>query len=341
MKRLLFVINSLVALGTLFLFVAAYIPPSKLGYFSGITLFTPVALAANFIFVLFWGIRLNKKALLSIIILLINFAGILKFVNFNFLSGSSNENGESIKLMSYNAHGFSTPKIRKDFHTKVLNLIDKEKPDIVVLQETMMNEKLKKCIQKYKYHNKININNGGYSDVILTDYEIINSGHVNLHYESAKNYAPFADIVIEKDTVRIYNIHLASFKFSQDPEVLKNTSRKGMIKRLNTISVHQENQVETLKKHFLKSPYPIIIMGDFNNNAFSYIHRKLLKYGKLKDSYVEAGKGFGSSFDFSYFPTRIDFILVPEATDVLTHKVVRTKKWSDHYPIFSEIKFKE
>ena len=339
MKRLLFVVNSFLALCTLFLYTAAYIPPDKLGYFSGITLLTPLAIAFNFFYVLFWGIRLNKKVFLSIIILLINFTGILKFVNVNFSSVSDQNNARIIKLMSYNTHGFRAPKTGENFHEKVLDLINIENPDIVVLQETYKNEKLEGIIKRYKNHNKLNVDNGGYSDIILTNHNIINSGLVELHYDNAKNYAPFADIAIKKDTVRIYNLHLASFQFSQDPEVLKNTSRKEMVKRLNKVYVHQKNQVETLKNHFSKSPYPVSIMGDFNNNAYSYIYRKFIKYGNLKDSFVEAGSGFGSSFDFSYFPTRIDFILVPEKVEVLSHKVVRTKNWSDHYPIFSEIQF--
>jgi hypothetical protein len=31
--------------------------------------------------------------------------------------------------------------------------------------------------------------------------------------------------------------------------------------------------------------------------------------GTLKDSFEEAGKGFGATYKFKYYPTRIDYIL--------------------------------
>jgi hypothetical protein len=42
-----------------------------------------------------------------------------------------------------------------------------------------------------------------------------------------------------------------------------------------------------------------------NNSVFLCIQ----KYkGTLKDSFEEAGKGFGATYKFKYYPTRIDYI---------------------------------
>ena len=57
---------------------------------------------------------------------------------------------------------------------------------------------------------------------------------------------------------------------------------------------------------------------------------------EVKDTFEEAGNGFGRTFDFRYFPIRIDFILVDQAFEVNNFKVLE-EKLSDHYPIIAKI----
>jgi endonuclease/exonuclease/phosphatase family metal-dependent hydrolase len=78
----------------------------------------------------------------------------------------------------------------------------------------------------------------------------------------------------------------------------------------------------------------MIVCGDFNNTAFSYVY-KIIKYG-LTDTFREAGNGFGRSYEFKYFPVRIDFILADEAFNVNGFKTY-SEHYSDHYPIMATI----
>ena len=74
-------------------------------------------------------------------------------------------------------------------------------------------------------------------------------------------------------------------------------------------------------------------MGDFNNTAFSWIYKKLSE--DKKDAFIEAGRGFGKSFDY-IFPFRIDFILTD--TEIKTQKFDTYRvNYSDHYPIMTRI----
>jgi endonuclease/exonuclease/phosphatase family metal-dependent hydrolase len=52
----------------------------------------------------------------------------------------------------------------------------------------------------------------------------------------------------------------------------------------------------------------MIICGDMNNSAYSYVSQY---QRKLKDSFEEAGKGFGETYKFHY-PARIDYIFADE-----------------------------
>ncbi len=95
--------------------------------------------------------------------------------------------------------------------------------------------------------------------------------------------------------------------------------------------VRQQTQMEIVLKLIRRTPYKIILMGDFNNTAYSYIYRELKSEG-LYDAYKEAGNGFGRTFDFRFFPLRIDFILANEGLEVLEFTTYEVQ-YSDHFPI--------
>ena len=80
-----------------------------------------------------------------------------------------------------------------------------------------------------------------------------------------------------------------------------------------------------------------IVSGDFNNTAFSWVYDQFLK-GK-QDAFVQAGKGFGSTFDYAY-PLRIDFIMPDKHFKVLYFETFPVK-YSDHFPILAIVKMEK
>ena len=90
--------------------------------------------------------------------------------------------------------------------------------------------------------------------------------------------------------------------------------------------------------HKKTSPYKTVICGDFNNTAYSYVYKEISE--GMKDTFKEAGNGFGRTFAFKYFPIRIDFILVEEAFEVNGFKTY-DNKLSDHFPIVAKISLEE
>ena len=79
----------------------------------------------------------------------------------------------------------------------------------------------------------------------------------------------------------------------------------------------------------------MIICGDFNNTAYSYVYKKIR--GNLQDAFVESGNGFGRTFKFKFFPVRIDFILADDNFDVNDFKTFDVEL-SDHYPVMAKVK---
>jgi endonuclease/exonuclease/phosphatase family metal-dependent hydrolase len=81
--------------------------------------------------------------------------------------------------------------------------------------------------------------------------------------------------------------------------------------------------------------YPIIICGDMNNSAFSYVYRGIK--GQLNDSFEEAGTGFGQTYKFKYYPARIDYIFTDRRIQVKNFKTFPDFQLSDHYPVLTRL----
>ena len=136
------------------------------------------------------------------------------------------------------------------------------------------------------------------------------------------------------DTIRIYNVHLQSSGVNTEIENLNKESSERLLKRVAKTFKRQQSQTELFLSHKEKSPYKMIICGDFNNTPYSYVYRKIK--GDLVDAFQEAGNGFGRTFDFKYFPVRIDFILVDKSFKINGFKTYK-EKLSDHYPILTKV----
>ena len=78
------------------------------------------------------------------------------------------------------------------------------------------------------------------------------------------------------------------------------------------------------------SKYPVILAGDFNNTAFSYVYRKLQQ--NMKDAFVEKGSGLGTTFMFNFYPMRIDYIFGSKQLEVLKFTSLE-QTFSDHFPV--------
>lgn len=72
-----------------------------------------------------------------------------------------------------------------------------------------------------------------------------------------------------------------------------------------------------------------------NNSPFSYVYRSIK--GTLKDSFEEAGTGFGATYKFKYYPARIDYIFADEKMTVKKFESFPKFINSDHYPIMAKL----
>ena len=329
--KILYLINAVFVAALLLSYILPFLPPKTFSVLSVLSLGVPLLILINVLFFLYWLIKIRKHFMISLFVLVL---GHLSFGSlYRFSSSKHVENANNFKVMNYNVRLFNLydwiPE--KGVETKIIDFIKKESPDILSFQEYHPHKNIDLSFFKYKYE-KLSGKKTKYGQAIFSQFPIINSGSVE--FPKTGNNAIFADVVKGSDTVRVYNIHLESLHINTDVENLKNEDSERLFKRVGTTFKMQQFQTELFLMHKKKCHYKMIICGDFNNTAFSYVYRKIK--GDLNDTFKEAGNGFGRSYDFKFFPVRIDFILADDAFAVNGFKAFDAH-YSDHYPIMSSL----
>ena len=332
-EKFLFLVNSLVAFSFLISIGLPHVKPTLFSYSSIFNLFTPIIISLNILFMFFWIAKLKKQFLLSLIVLILGNDSLKSFVNFSNNSKFIADNEFSI--ISYNVRLFNLYNwIERDNITiKIKEFLKNKNADVICLQE-YQNTNFNLDNYEYKYE-KLRGDNLKYGQAIFSKYPIVNKGSID--FNSPSNNAIFSDIKISNDTIRIYNIHLESFSFEKEIELSElNKNNEKIMNDLSKTFIIQQKQVELIKKSIKKSPYKVILSGDFNNTAFSYIYKELSR--DLNDSFKEKGNGFGITFNYNFIPLRIDFILSDKVFKINYFKTYSINL-SDHEPIFSQFTY--
>jgi endonuclease/exonuclease/phosphatase family metal-dependent hydrolase len=324
LKWLTFIAVGLLVLSKLLTFFS----PESLGKAGLYSLATPVVLLVNIALLLYWLIRLSSIFWLVLAVLLLNMGFIIRFYKFN---GKKIIRANDLKVMSYNVRMFNRYSwLPEDsIKDKIQSFIFAKSPDVICVQEYTRTNRYNE-IYPYKFE-VFEDNYGGFGHAVFSKYPIVHKG--SFDFKESANNVLWVDIVVGRDTMRIYNVHLESIGINPNKENFGQKNTGQLADRLTRAFYKQQKQVEELLKHKSDSRYPVVIAGDFNNTAFSWAYRELSK--GMNDAFVEAGKGFGRTFRF-VFPLRIDFILTGKSLRVQHFKTYKVR-YSDHYPIMCRI----
>ena len=327
-NKLLFFINSVFAVLLLLSFILPYISPKAFSVFAVISLFAQILFIGNLLFLFYWILKLKKQLLLSALVLVIGWLISAPFYKF---SNEKEAKNNDLKVMSYNVRMFNFYKWNSDtdLAQKTFDFINKTSPDILAIQEYYESSKITFSYPHKYVKTKSKSNKFGLA--IFSKYPIINSG--SLDFKNSANNTIYADILKENDTIRVYNIHLESLKINPNKEHFGEENNQKLVGRLQTAFKTQASQTEQFLAHEENWKGKKIILGDFNNTAYSWVYRKI-KSNK-KDAFLEAGNGFGKTFNY-WFPMRIDFVLTSTDFEINQFKTFDVK-FSDHFPILANI----
>lgn len=329
MGKLIYVLNTIVALLLLVSFVLPYLRPSTFPSLSVLSLAVSPLLLVNILFALYWLIRLKRQFLLSFLVLCIAYFHFNPFFEISSETDMS-QYDQTLSVLTYNVRLFnayekntSESKIIQEFK----QLLETEQPDIVCIQEFYADYSFDMSDYPYQF---IHFKGADFKlgHAIFSKYPLVNKG--SLDFTNSYNNTIYADAIVGNDTVRVYNLHLQSLGILPNVEFLQNRGTNLIKKRISETFVMQERQIEAIQKHKASVNYPVILSGDFNNTSFSYAYRQLKE--QMQDAFLEKGNGLGTTYSFFSYPLRIDFILASQSLDVLNFDTMETT-FSDHHPV--------
>lgn len=290
----------------------------------------PLLSAINVVLFVYWLIRVRWPFLLFVALF------IYSYNSWNLLfqlPEADRKERPDLRVMSYNVRLFNEYGWldQVDVPQLIESSIEEMAPDILCLQE--YNRSIAPSFEDYPYQYFQSIVEGGnHGNAILSKFPI--SNRRKIEFENSDNGGIYADIEFENRILQVYNIHFESLR-----ENFKLASRRSSIgfrefKNLREVFKTQELQAQRVDSILQKSKYPVVLCADLNNTAFSESYKLLAD--DLKDGFVEAGYGLGSTYLGLVLPLRIDFIFADHSIEVIDFQTLRYKL-SDHKPILATI----
>lgn len=353
--KILLAVNIVFAFTLLVSYLAVVISPGAFTLPAFFGLAYPYLLLINIILVIIWAMLLRFEALISVVVIAIGFA---HFSNYIKLLRPSGDKSNTFKVLSYNVrlfnyfennHGITSEK-------KIIEFLKSQNPEIICLQEfflqgnpDMEESRIIDALGgKYYAHMKLSpsTKNRYYGIITLSKFPIISKGEIV--HPGSSSLSIYTDVLIQNDTFRIYNNHLQSFRLRRMERSfvgeLTAPDDKETINEVKSLSVSLKKgfvkrslQAQVVKGKINNSPFPVIVLGDFNDTPVSYAYTKIRK--GLHDSFVNSGYGAGFTYKGNYPPNRIDYILYDNALINSYFEIIKVK-YSDHYPIIAYFKKK-
>ena len=305
-----------------------------------LSLAIPFVLGLNILFTL--HLVLNQRFNLWPILALL---GGLGFMYDSFVWSKARKGEADFTLLSYNVRTLQEDYKDKNYMVyspKMAKWIINDSSEIKCLQEfgdkrEATHKMLATGLEKKGYKRTKPVGQGYNTGlVIFTKYPILSQGNVLKDDEihNRHNGALYADLKVNQDTIRVYNLHLESMGINQK----KLTEKKNIFENYKEIGgklkegmVARARQSETILTSVKNSPYPVVLCGDFNDPPYSYVYQQYDK--QLRNTFTQVGKGFGFTFNGILFFLRIDNQFYSKGIRALTFETLYEVKYSDHFPI--------
>ncbi|MBK7335991.1 MAG: endonuclease/exonuclease/phosphatase family protein [Saprospirales bacterium] len=292
-------------------------------------------------FIVFWIVARKAYFLMSLVCLLLGWNYLTAIWAFRFPQSGE---GADFRVMSYNLfllqgimdndedYAYKRQGSFKSFMASV------EPLDVLATQEcsqkfaVWMNREL-----KYPYSYTVQ------GTTIFSRHPFLDRG--SMEFEKSVNSIVWADFKIKGQVIRVYSAHLQSIQISDEAEKLKETGdlqeKKtwvgigGIMRKYKRASQKRVEQAAQLAAHISKSPYPVVVCGDFNETPVSYTYRRIADDLGLVDTFREKGSGSGFTYGGFLPALRLDYILSDPKLTVLNHDRFKNS-YSDHFPVLCE-----
>jgi endonuclease/exonuclease/phosphatase family metal-dependent hydrolase len=351
--KIVLAVNFLAVIFLLLSYLSPFISPEHFTILAFFGLAYPVTVAINILFMVAWMILGKWRLFFSLFAILLGFNHILSLFQLNSEEPVTPGN-KSIKILTYNVRVFDHFNKKSNITTrnKIFSFLKSTDANIYCFQEFYDNKNgefpvldtLSRLLNVDRYVSEYfdkDVNQHYTGLVTMSKLPILGGGNIRVDSNSP-NFAIYSDILSGNDTIRVYNLHLESIRLSKedylfydeigkqtDKAELKEGSAKILIKLYRAFKIRAK-QSNLLKEHISQSPYPVFVCGDMNDTPNSYAYHQISS--GLKDSFMEAGRGLGNTYNGIFPSFRIDYILHSSEYQCISYKKGKIKT-SDHFPV--------
>lgn len=329
-------------------YLAPFVSPQRFWPIAFIGLAYPGLVLGNVLIAGYWLFHRDWRSLLPLGALLLGSQHLLGYFNIH-ASGTPVPGAATVTVMTYNVQHFRASGDGRIFADPGLwrQVLKKQQPDIL-------------CLQEFEYNTRQENNGEGYVKplaktfdlqyshwkregdlAIFSRYPILRKGS---HFFSPSAGYLYADIQYGKEIIRVYNIHLQSNTITGLAHAVAEEGNlkekktwvriRGILGRFRRASRTRALQSEMIAAEFAKSPYPLLVCGDFNDTPLSYAYTHIR--GKLTDTFKRAGSGLATTYVGPIPGLRIDYIFTDPAFVVLACQRA-DPAFSDHRPVISTV----
>jgi endonuclease/exonuclease/phosphatase family metal-dependent hydrolase len=359
---IMLIVSAAIAIAIVLAWAARWINPASYGILSSAGLLMPALFACNFLSLLYWTIRWRRGAFIPLTVFVVGIWSLTLFFRPQITKDYADFSHDRslVNVVSYNVQGMMQENswgsgLRSNMD-EVISVIDSLRPDILCMQEfqttpknprSRFDEALPLLNYKRVRYNIAGSEEGfGWGNAIYSKYPITGSGHID--FEGTNNAVIWADVIIVRDTVRVFNAHLQTTAIKVEDEryivggdFVGDSTRRSQMRhiadKLAGGNVIRAIQADTLAARIASSPYPVIVCGDFNDTPVSYAYRKISR--RLDDSFREAGRGYGYTYRGFFDMLRIDYVLHSRSMECVWYSSPSFDT-SDHNPVAVKIKIK-
>lgn len=342
--RIFAAVNIVVIVAMCAMGYAGMVSPEKHPSYEVLTLFFPIPLVINLVFLVFWLFVRRRYMWIPILGLLLCLPVIRSYCPLNIPQKAPEG---SLKIMSYNVCYFTMDKETIVTPGKLAKYIVEENADVVCLQEYKENkcDSLRKRHLAFVYPYSEILNEPRKERIaIYSKYPILKKEVI--HVDTSTNTTGAFYLDIDGDTLIVINSHLESTKLTEGEkdEIDDFVKRKrGSIdeqpiaEKLKSSAAKRARQAQIVSDYIRNHQNSsIIFCGDINDTPISYTHHVLTKH--LSDCYTRTGIGPGFSHRSKGIYVRIDNILCSDDIEPFECKINTNIEYSDHYPIICSLK---
>lgn len=351
----------------LFFLTGASVRHFNVDHYWFLSLFTfllPYFIFLLLFFLFFWIFVRPWWSLISVLFLVLGWHAVINIIPFRLPYEFQMKKADStIRIMSWNVEQLNIQQHKEhpERLEQMLKLINLYDPDIACLQEVVAGENKHAINYLPRIDSVLNFSDHFFAYKLKDDFDryhhfgtIIYSKFPIIHKQFMVNNPDdynstfqFVDVLIGTDTVRIFNVHLQSLKFSKenrgylDSLHIKTTASdesKSIVKKIKAGILRRAVQANFVKDEMNHTPYPVILCGDFNDVPVSYAYETIGK--NMQNAFVKKGYGISNTFDGIAPTLRIDNIFA-DSNFVFTQYKKITKFYSDHFPVVADLKLKK